>query len=203
LQPKVELGDKKNKKKGKFIFMSSPDLQGKEVFFSEDEVIVSKTNIKGHIVYANPIFCKIAGYTERELLGKPHSLLRHAAMPRCVFKLLWDRIASGKEIFAYVVNRCKNNNYYWVFAHVTPSFGTDGQIVGYHSNRRVPNPETIQNKVFPLYQELAKIEKSYANRKEGMNAAYAHLLKMLEDMGVSYDEFVFSLDPSLYQEEAK
>ena len=73
---------------------------GVERFFPEDEVIVSKTDVKGRITYANETFLNIAGYTEEEVLGQPHSMIRHPDMPRCVFKLLWDTIKARSEIFA-------------------------------------------------------------------------------------------------------
>lgn len=87
-------------------------VTGKEVFFKPEEIIVSKTDLKGRITYANRVFLDISGFTEAELLGKPHSILRHPEMPRCVFKLLWDTIQNGSEIFAYVINRCKNGDHY-------------------------------------------------------------------------------------------
>ena len=71
----------------------SPYVTGKEAFFGDDEIIVSKTDLKGHITYANDVFLKIAGYTEAEVLGRPHNLIRHPDMPRCVYKLLWDTIS--------------------------------------------------------------------------------------------------------------
>jgi len=85
---------------------------GKEVFFDKDDLIVSKTNLKGHLTYMNDIFLEIAGYKESEVIGKPHNVIRHPDMPRCVFKLLWDKIQSGNEVFAYVVNTTKNGDYY-------------------------------------------------------------------------------------------
>jgi len=94
---------------------------GVESHFGDDEIIVSKTDPRGVITYANEIFIRVSGYSEEELLGAPHSILRHPAMPRCVFKLLWDTIQGGREIFAYVVNLAKTGNHYWVLAHVTPS----------------------------------------------------------------------------------
>lgn len=75
---------------------------GKERFFNENELIVSKTDTGGRITYANDVFLRVAGLTENDALGAPHSLIRHPDMPRAVFKLLWDTIASGQEIFAYV-----------------------------------------------------------------------------------------------------
>ncbi len=160
--------------------------------FGEDEIIVSKTDTKGRITYANEIFQHIASYSEHELLGQPHSLLRHPDMPRCVFKLLWDTLEQGNEIFAYVKNMAKNGDYYWVFAHVTPSFDASGNIVAYHSNRRVPQPEAVA-KVEPLYRQLLAEENSHQDRKAGMMASFNTLVGLLKEQGTGYDEFVFSL----------
>lgn len=93
-------------------------LTGVERTFDPDQFIVSKTDLKGRITYANKVFLDIADYTEAEILGQPHSVIRHAHMPRCVFRLLWERIQTGREIFAYVVNAAKNGDHYWVLAHV-------------------------------------------------------------------------------------
>ncbi|MGH1456128.1 MAG: PAS domain-containing protein [Alphaproteobacteria bacterium] len=166
---------------------------GVERFFNIDEIIVSKTNPKGHMTYINRVFMDISGYKEHELLDQPHSLIRHPDMPRCIFKLLWDTLQSKKEIFAYVVNMCKNGDHYWVLAHVTPSYDAAGHITGYHSNRRVPNREIIDNTIIPLYKLLIEEEKRHSNRKEGMNTAFQSLLNILEEKGMEYDEFIFSL----------
>ena len=166
---------------------------GVERTFAQDEIIVSKTDLKGNIIYANEVFLRLAGYTESEVMNQPHSLIRHPDMPRAVFKLLWDTLGTGKEIFAYVVNKSKNGDHYWVLAHVTPSYDSNGEIVGYHSNRRVPDPNTVQTVIVPLSKQLLDIENSHENRKEGMNAAFAALVSLLEEKGVGYDELIFSL----------
>lgn len=168
-------------------------VTGTERFFQEHEIIVSKTDLKGRLTYANRVFMDIAGYTEEELLDQPHSILRHPDMPRCVFKLLWDTIEAKKEIFAYVINRCKNGDHYWVLAHVTPSFDARGEIDGYHSNRRVPDPKVVQGAIMPLYKTLLEEEQRHSNAKQGMNSAFDMLVGILEEKGVGYDEFVFSL----------
>lgn len=168
-------------------------LTGVERFFDDDEIIVSKTDLTGRITYANDVFLNIAGYKESEVLGQPHSILRNPNMPRCVFKLLWDTIQEGNEIFAYVVNRTKVGDHYWVLAHVTPSRDDHGEVVGYHSNRRVPDRKVLDTVIAPLYKQLLDIENSHANRKDGMNAAFDALLKILEEKGLAYDEFIFSL----------
>ena len=170
-----------------------PTVTGKEVFFGDNEIIVSKTDLKGHLTYANDVFLDIAGYTEAEVLGKPHSLIRHPRMPRCVFKLLWETISGGGELFAYVMNRCKNGDHYWVLAHVTPSRNETGEIIGYHSSRRVPNRKILEGTIVPLYEQLRRKEDSFENRKEGMNAAFGDITQMLQSKGVAYDEFIARL----------
>ena len=165
---------------------------GRERSFAEDEIIVSKTDLKGIITYANPVFLRVAGYTENEILGQPHNIIRHPAMPRCVFKLLWDTLEQGEEIFAYVINLCKNGDHYWVFAHVTPSFDEVGNIIGYHSSRRVPERKAIEQ-IEPIYKMLKEKEDSYPNWREGMNDAFETLVAHLESQGLRYDQFVFAL----------
>lgn len=168
-------------------------ITGKERFFGNDELIVSKTDIPGRITYANDVFQRLAGYTEQELLGAPHSIIRHPFMPRAVFKLLWDTLAEKKEIFAYVLNKSKNGDHYWVFAHVTPSFDSSGSVVAYHSNRRVPDPKVIEQTIIPLYTQLLEIEAKEPNQKQGMMNAFAAVVDLLKQKGVSYEELIFSL----------
>ncbi len=167
-------------------------LTGVERFFEPDEIIVSKTDLKGCITYANQVFERISGFTEPELLGKNHNLIRHPEMPRCVFKFLWDTIEARKEIFAYVVNRCKNGDHYWVFAHVTPSFDDAGRIVGYHSNRRVPSREAI-DQIKPIYAELLAEERKHSNPRKQWEASLPLLVAKLEGLGITYDELMFTL----------
>lgn len=165
---------------------------GRERTFHENEIIVSKTDTRGIITYANLVFCRVAGYTEQELLGQPHNLIRHPAMPKCVFKLLWDTISQGDEIFAYVVILCKDGDHYWVLAHVTPTFDDNGVITGYHSSRRKPEQEAI-DKVAPVYELLLNEENSHSDWRAGMKSATEMLVANLNGAGVQYDEFVFSL----------
>ncbi|HGY91652.1 MAG TPA: PAS domain-containing protein [Planctomycetes bacterium] len=165
---------------------------GRERVFDRDEIIVSKTDLKGRITYANHVFIRVSGFSEEELLGRPHCIIRHPSMPRCVFKLLWDTIRSGQEIFAYVINMAKNGDHYWVLAHVTPTFDEDREIVGYHSNRRLPDPKAVST-ITAIYEELLSIEESAADPDVGMEEASRHLGRLLESQDVTYGEFVFSI----------
>jgi PAS domain S-box-containing protein len=168
-------------------------LSGEEKTFDENEIIVSKTDLKGRITYANKVFLDIAGYKLDEIMGQPHNLIRHPDMPRCVFKLLWDTLAAEKEIFAYVINRSKDGGYYWVFAHVTPSYDVDHKLTGYHSNRRVPKKETVQNVIIPLYKKLIEEENAHSDRKTGMAASTQILLDLLNEKGIGYDQLILSI----------
>jgi len=164
---------------------------GRERLFNKEDLIVSKTDLQGRITYANKLFIDLAGYDEGELLGRPHAIVRHPDMPRSVFKLLWDTIRAGKEIFAYVVNLSRNGDHYWVLAHVTPSFDSNGQVVGFHSNRRYPDPEALRH-IQPLYRQMVDAE----NQSKGPSALAAGaevLQKTLAIRGQSYDAFIFSL----------
>lgn len=167
---------------------------GVERRLGPEEVIVSKTDTKGKITYANSVFCRIAGYSTHELMGAPHNIVRHPDMPRCVFKFLWDTIGAGNEIFAYVKNMARTGDHYWVFAHVTPTFNEAGIITGYHSNRRCPDRTAI-NLFESVYADLLNIEQSYSDRKDGMNAALEALVGILKSKGMTYDEFIFSVTP--------
>lgn len=168
-------------------------LTGVERRFAEDQVIVTKTDLKGRITYANEVFQKASNATEKECLGQPHSFIRHPDMPRCIFKQLWDTIQNGHEIFAYVINRATNGDHYWVYAHITPSFNDAGEIVGYHSNRRNPDRRILQDEVIPLYAALREEEKRHENAKQGLAASADRLSRHLADLGLEYDEFVCTL----------
>lgn len=162
-------------------------MANQELFFDEDQFIVSKTDLGGRITYGNSLFIRISGYDEEELIGAPHNILRHADMPAVVFKLLWDTIKSGQEIFAYVKNKTKNGDFYWVFAHVTPSFDRDRKISNFHSVRRKPRKKALET-IEPLYQELLRLEK-----QGGMSASENALKQLLKEKGLTYEEFILSI----------
>ncbi|MCQ4161744.1 PAS domain-containing protein [Roseomonas sp. GC11] len=165
---------------------------GRESALGEEELIVSKTDPKGRIVYANDVFLRVAKFSAAEVLGQPHSLVRHPEMPRCVFKLFWDTLERGEEFFGYVLNLSSDGDHYWVFAHATPTRDARGTVIGYHSNRRKPDAAQVA-KVWPVYQHLLKVEAAAADRKQGMQNGTAALHEWLAQKGTSYERFVFSL----------
>ncbi len=164
----------------------------RERMMEQNDLIVSKTDLNGKITYANDTFLKMANLTERQAIGAPHSIIRHPDMPRAVFKLLWDRISGGLETFAYVVNYASNGDYYWVFAHVTPTYDNFGKIIGYHSSRRKPDAIALE-RIKPIYNTLLNIEKNNPDSKAGLQESFAAMVKTLQDGKTDYDRFVFAL----------
>jgi len=123
-----------------------------EVKLSSDTMIVSETNSKGIITYANTDFCKIAGYDKKELIGKPHNYIRHKDMPRAAFKDLWETIQKGEVWNGIVKNRTKDGGFYWVNATAYPSKNSKGELK-YISIRVKPTDEEIKNAI-ALYKTL-------------------------------------------------
>lgn len=157
----------------------------------EEDFIVSKTDLTGKITYCNQIFMEFAKYSEEELLGQQHNIIRHPDMPRCIFKLLWDTIKQKKEINAYVKNLAKDGSFYWVHANVTPVINDSGDLQGYYSVRRKPNEKKLE-KIYTIYKKLLTEEKAYGDNK-GLQASEKLMQKMLNEEGKSYEEFIFSL----------
>ncbi len=159
----------------------------KELTFQDNEIIVSKTDTNGRITYGNDLFLKMAGYSEKELLGAPHNIIRHPDMPKVVFKLLWETVRQGKEVYAYVINKSKSGDFYWVLANVTPSYDHNRNIIGYHSVRRKPSPKAIST-IKPLYKELLSAERS-----GGIHASEEMFSDLLSTNGGRYDKFILSI----------
>ncbi len=129
-----------------------------EHVMGDGQLIVSRTDLKGRISHVNRDFMDISGFTEQELLGAPHNLIRHPDMPSAVFKDMWDRIQSGRPWTGIVKNRCKNGDFYWVEANVS-SLREQGTVTGYISVRRKPTPE-----------QIAEAEALYARLRAGKPA---------------------------------
>ena len=155
--------------------------------FKNDVLLVTKTDLKGKITYANRGFMNIVDMDEETLLGAPHNIIRHPDMPKIIFKYLWTYLQKGEEIHAYVKNICTDGSYYWVMANVTPSFDSKtNKIIGYHSSRRAPTKEAMSI-IKPLYEKLLRAEKS-----GGVSASEKMISDILKEKGVSYAEFILS-----------
>lgn len=167
----------------------------KEIVLNNDDIIISKTDLKGRITYANRTFMRIANYPERQLLHVQHNLIRHPDMPRGAFRLLWENLHQGKEFFGYVKNLTAEGHFYWVFANVTLDYDAQGKVCGYFSVRRKPSRKAIQM-VESFYREMNEIE-----RKVGAAAAPEASQKFLADkiaqLGTNYDKFILTLEENI------
>lgn len=160
--------------------------------FGVDEIIVSKTDTKGILTYVNEVFLRVSLYDEADVLGKPHNIIRHPDMPRAVFGLMWQTIQAGQEIFAYVLNLAADGEHYWVLAHVTPTFASNGRIIGFHSNRRLPERPAVAA-VTSLYADLRAVERRHDRPADALAASTQRLGEVLADQGMDYDDWVWSL----------
>lgn len=115
----------------------------KETVLKSDDFLVSQTDAKGKILFANDDFCKVAGYTVEEMMGKPHSLVRHPDMPKEAFKDLWQTIKENRIWTGYVKNLTKDGGFYWVFATIFPMFDEVRGAMTYMSCRRKPSTQEI------------------------------------------------------------
>lgn len=123
-----------------------------ETLLHDDSFLVSETDEKGDIIFANEDFCKIAEYSLEELLGKPHNIVRHQDMPKAAFAGLWETVKSGKVWNGFVKNATKSGGYYWVFATVYPYCNENGEQC-YMSCRRKPTREDVE-KYSALYKTM-------------------------------------------------
>ncbi|MDP2832489.1 MAG: PAS domain-containing protein [Pseudomonadota bacterium] len=162
-----------------------------EKVMREDDFIVSKTDLKGRITYGNRTFIEFSGYSEGELLGAQHNIIRHPDMPRAVFKLLWDTIQTGRECNAYVKNLAKDGSFYWVFTNVTPSLDHNGNGTGYFSVRRKPGASGVKT-VTGLYHAMLEAEQK-AGARDAIAASTKILTDLLAEKGMSYDELVLAI----------
>lgn len=127
-----------------------------EIAYPDGKLIVSRTDKKGILTHCNQSFVDMSGYTEEEIIGQPHSILRHPDMPRAAFKDLWDTLERGEKWHGYVKNLRKDGSYYWVYATAIPNIRS-GEIVGYTSVRRKPSRTEI-NKCINLYANMMQEE---------------------------------------------
>ncbi|HFE47856.1 MAG TPA: PAS domain S-box protein [Chromatiaceae bacterium] len=162
-----------------------------ERLMQKDDFIVSKTDTRGRIRYCNRIFMEISGYTEQELLGRQHNIVRHPDMPRSVFDLLWRTLREGQEFFGYIKNLAKDGSYYWTFANVSPSLDSDARLIGYYSVRRAPERAAIEQ-IAPVYARMIEAERE-AGAKAAISASRVILNDFLDQRAASYEHYVLAV----------
>ena len=150
--------------------------------------LLSETDLRGVMTYVNDNFVELSGYKESDLIGSPHSLLRHEHMPKTVFKLLWTALQAGKDYKAIIQNKRRTGEYYWVYSEYIVLFDKNKNIRGYRS-KRYPVPKNTLDEVEHLYKKLQSIES-----ESSVTDAEAFLnLKLHNDGYLDYSEFIEKL----------
>ncbi len=158
-----------------------------EIKLSKKKFIVSKTDIKGKILFINKNFSEISKYTEAELIGAPHNVVRHPDMPKAIFYLIWQSLLAGNKISGIIKNLAKDGRYYWVIADLEPKFNSNGEVVTLTAFRRSA-PQDVIDTAEELYATMLSIEK-----KHGMEKSLAYLEGFLEENEMNYNEFIDEL----------
>lgn len=156
----------------------------KEVTWDKTLTLMSKTDPKGVIEYVSDTFVEVSGYDDSELMGQPHSIIRHPDMPKIIFKRLWHRIQKGKNMHAIVKNLAKSGRYYWVITDFQVKFDDEGNIESYVGTRKAA-PENMLKVIKPLYQRLLQLEKI-----SGLEASEKYFHGYLEEKEKNYDSFL-------------
>ena len=157
-----------------------------EIVLDPKKVIISKTDKKGVIQYANDYFIEISGYSEEELLHKPHNIIRHPDMPKVVFKILWEKLHKGENIYAVIKNFTKNGDFYWVVTKFETGYDENGNIIS-HTARRKTVPENVKQIADSIYKTIIAIEK--IDPKLAEESFY----ETLEKYQLTYDDFFLEL----------
>lgn len=165
-----------------------PTIIDKEVVWDKSRVIMSKTDHRGIIEYANEVFVDVCGYEDYELMGQPHSIIRHPDMPKVLFKVLWENLKQGVNFHAVVKNLAKSGRYYWVVTDFESTKNENGEITNYFGRRRAVPQEIITNHIEPLYKKLLQIEKA-----SGVEYSEKYLIGFLEEKKRSYVEYINDL----------
>lgn len=166
-----------------------------EQTFGLEELFVSTTDLKGHILLSNSVFDRISGYRREDLLGQPHDILRHPDMPRSVFQVFWERLQRGDRAIAYVKNRARDGSFYWVMVAAGPVPG------GYASVQMRPSTSHFDT-AREIYPELSALEREVENgdvrrREDAIRASSKRLGELLDEAGFpDYQAFMYTLLPA-------
>jgi PAS domain S-box-containing protein len=155
-----------------------------EVKCAYQEVIVSRTDIKGNIIYYNSTFSKVNGFKGASVINQPHNIIRHPDMPKTIFNIVWKVILNGFPIQAIVKNKTKDNKYYWTMLQWKPQRDKNNNIVSFVAEGKQA-PEKIIKIIEPLYSMLHEIEKEH-----GMESAIRYLHSYLDEKGMTYSQYL-------------
>ena len=170
------------------LTVERPTPIDKEVNWNKSQVVISETDVYGRITNVNDVFCNVCGYSPEEMIGQPHSIIRHPDMPKLVFKLLWDNLKVGNNFIGVIKNLAKSGEYYWVITDFEMRRDATGNITHYIARRKSVPKAVIENYVAPLYETLLKLEKV-----GGMELSARFFKNYLAKQGKDYIDFIIDV----------
>jgi len=170
------------------LTVERPTPIDKEVGWNKSQVVISETDVYGRITNVNDVFCNVCGYSPEEMIGQPHSIIRHPDMPKLVFKLLWDNLKVGNNFIGVIKNLAKSGEYYWVITDFEMRRDATGNITHYIARRKSVPKAVIENYVAPLYETLLKLEKV-----GGMELSARFFKNYLAKQGKDYIDFIIDV----------
>ena len=170
------------------LTVERPTPIDKEVNWNKSQVVISETDVYGRITNVNDVFCNVCGYSPEEMIGQPHSIIRHPDMPKLVFKLLWDNLKVGNNFIGVIKNLAKSGEYYWVITDFEMLRDAMGNITHYIARRKSVPKAVIENYVAPLYDTLLKLEKV-----GGMELSSRFFKNYLAKQGKDYIDFIIDV----------
>ena len=170
------------------LTVERPTPIDKEVGWNKSQVVISETDVYGRITNVNDVFCNVCGYSPEEMIGQPHSIIRHPDMPQLVFKLLWDNLKVGNNFIGVIKNLAKSGEYYWVITDFEMRRDATGNITHYIARRKSVPKAVIENYVAPLYETLLKLEKV-----GGMELSSRFFKNYLAKQGKDYIDFIIDV----------
>ncbi len=159
-----------------------------EIKCATQQVIVSRTDTEGNIVYCNPTFLELNGFKSSEVIKKPHSIVRHPDMPKSIFRIIWSIIQQGYPIQALIKNKTNDNHYYWTLINIKPQKDRDNKIISYVAYGKQA-PDAVIKEIEPLYKIMVEIEKDIS-----IDAALEYMESHLNEKGMTYAQYMKELN---------
>ena len=156
---------------------------GREIEVKSIDTLVSSTNTRGEITYVNDEFCRISGFKRKQLVGKQHNIVRHPDMPKCIFKYMWDNLLNGKSVYAFIKNKTKKGDYYWVKAYLEPVVA-NGIVESIYSYKKQVN-NYAKSTIESIYRDLSEYEKTHS-----VDSSLSYFKSYLEDRNLTYNMFI-------------
>jgi len=162
-------------------------IKQKEIKCATQEVIITRTDLKGNIIYHNPTFSKINGFKGASVINKPHNIVRHPDMPKAIFKIIWSIIEQGLPIQALVKNRTNDGHYYWTLINWKVQKNRDNEIISYVAYAKQAPNHSIKV-LTPVYDMMLQIEKEH-----DIDSSLEYFNSFLNEEGLTYSQYMEKL----------